>query len=105
MIMEDKVIEIFYMTDEYSRKFSKVRKKYSLEDERNDGKRRRNKSNRMSDADIIVILILFHTTNEQKRNSAVASGKYPVAATPSSSVTAPSALSTAVPTIPAANLP
>ena len=47
MITEDKVIEIFYMADEYSREFSKVR--------------RRNKPNRMSDAEIMVILILFHT--------------------------------------------
>ena len=43
MITEDKVIEIFYMADEYSREFSKVRQKYSLDEERNDGKRRRNK--------------------------------------------------------------
>ena len=61
MITEDKVIEIFYMADEYSREFSKIRQKYSLEDGRNDGKRRRNKLNRMSDAEIMVILILFHT--------------------------------------------
>ena len=61
MITEDKVIEIFYMADEYSREFSKVRQKYSLDEGRNDGKRRRNKPNRMSDAEIMVILILFHT--------------------------------------------
>ncbi len=34
------------MADEYSREFSKIRQKYSLEDGRNDGKRRRNKLNR-----------------------------------------------------------
>ena len=61
MITEDKVIELFYMADEYSREFSKVRQKYSLDEGRNDGKRRRNKPNRMSDAEIMVILILFHT--------------------------------------------
>lgn len=49
------------MADEYSKKFTKVRQKYSLEGERNDGRRRRNKPNRMSDAEIMVILILFHT--------------------------------------------
>ena len=59
MIAEDKVIEILYMADEYNRKFSKIRQKYSLEDGQNDGKRRRNKPNRMSDAEIMVILILF----------------------------------------------
>ena len=61
MITEDKVIEIFYMADEYSKEFSKVRQKYSLDEGQNDGKRRRNKPNRMSDAEIMVILILFHT--------------------------------------------
>ena len=44
MITEDKVTEIFYMADEYSKEFSKVRQKYTLEDGRNDGQRRRNKS-------------------------------------------------------------
>ena len=30
MITEDKVIEIFYMANEYSKEFSKVKHKYSL---------------------------------------------------------------------------
>ena len=42
MITEDKVIEISYMADEYSKKFTEVRQKYSLEGERDDGRRRRN---------------------------------------------------------------
>lgn len=68
MITEDKVIEIFYMADEYSREFSKVRQKYSLDEGRNDGKRRRNKPNRMSDAEIMVILILEEqiSNNEER---------------------------------------
>ena len=49
------------MADEYSRNFSKVKQKYSLEDGRNYGKLRRNMPNHMSDAKIMVILILFHT--------------------------------------------
>ena len=49
------------MADEYSREFSKVRQKYSLDEGWNGGKRRRNKPNRMSDAEIMLILILFHT--------------------------------------------
>ena len=67
MITEDKVIEIFYMADEYSREFSKVRQKYSLDEGRNDGKRRRNKPNRMSDAEIMVILILFPVLSSYSR--------------------------------------
>ena len=43
MITEDKVIEIFYMADEYNWEFSQVRQKFSLDDGRNDGKRCRNK--------------------------------------------------------------
>ena len=61
MITEDKVIEIFYMADEYSKEFSKVKHKYSLGEGCSDGRRHRNKPNRMSDAEIMVILILFHT--------------------------------------------
>ena len=67
MITEDKVTEIFYMADEYSREFSKVRQKYSLDEGRNDGKRRRNKPNRMSDAEIMVILILFPVLSSYSR--------------------------------------
>ena len=61
MITEDKVIEIFYMSNEYSKEFSKVKHKYSLGEGCSDGRRHRNKPNRMSDAEIMVILILFHT--------------------------------------------
>ena len=61
MITEDKVIEIVYMADEYSKEFSKVKHKYSLGEGCSDGRRHRNKPNRMSDAEIMVILILFHT--------------------------------------------
>ena len=67
MITEDKVIEIFYMADEYSREFSKVRQKYSLDEGRNDGKRCRNKPNRMGDAEIMVILILFPILSSYSR--------------------------------------
>ena len=93
------------MTDEYSRKFSKVRKKYSVEDGRNDGTRRRNKSNRMSNAEIMVILILFHTINEQRRTPPSPPANAPVAAVHSSSATAHTVPSTAAPTTPAADLP
>ena len=61
MITEDKVIEIFYMSNEYSKEFSKVKHKYSLGEGCSDGRRHRNKPNRMSDAEIMVILILLHT--------------------------------------------
>ena len=60
MITEDKVIEIFYMADKYSKECSKIKHKYSLGEGRNDSRRHRNKSNRMIDAEIMVIFILFH---------------------------------------------
>ena len=40
MATEDKVIEIFYMADEYSKELSNVRHKYSLGEERNFPKNR-----------------------------------------------------------------
>ena len=55
------------MADEYSKEFSKVRQKYSLKDGLNDGKCRRNKPNRMSDAEIMVILILSPVLSSYSR--------------------------------------
>ena len=60
MFSEDKVTEIFYMTDEFFKFFDAQQEKSMLEAPQ-DGKRRRRKPNRMSDAEIIVILIHFHS--------------------------------------------
>ena len=53
---ENKVTEIFFILDEFSKNFHQTVKKYSV----SDGKRHRNKPNRLSDAEVMLILIMFH---------------------------------------------
>ena len=53
---ENKVTEIFFILDEFSKNFNKTIKKHSV----GDGKRHRNKPNRLSDAEVMLILIMFH---------------------------------------------
>ena len=60
MFSEDKVTEIFCLADEFCKFFDAQQEKSMLEAPQ-DGKRRRRKPNRMSDAEIIVILIHFHS--------------------------------------------
>lgn len=56
MFSESKVTEIYYICKE----FAIQQEKYIIKDTSH---KHRNKSNRMSDADVIVILILFHSGN------------------------------------------
>ena len=56
MITENKITEIFCLADDFSKYFSSELKKYQL----CDGKKHRNKPGRLSDAEVITILILFH---------------------------------------------
>ena len=60
MFSEDKVTEIFCLADEFCKSFDAQQEKSMLEVPQ-DGKRHRRKPNRMSDAEIIVILIYFHS--------------------------------------------
>ena len=53
---ENKVTEIFFILDEFSKNFNKTIKKHSV----GDGKRHRDKPNRLSDAEVMLILIMFH---------------------------------------------
>ena len=53
---ECKVTEIFCIIDDFCKEFSKIEQKKAILD----GKRHRNKPNRMSDAEIILIMIMFH---------------------------------------------
>ena len=46
------------MADDFCKEFAKVQEKYMVEDKNH---KHRNKPNRMSDAEIMVILILFHS--------------------------------------------
>lgn len=58
MFSEAKVTEIFCMADDFCKEFAKTQEKYMVEDKNH---KHRNKPNRMSDAEIMVILVLFHS--------------------------------------------
>ncbi len=58
MFSEAKVTEIYCLADDFCKEFALQQKKYMLEDK---NRKHRNKPNRMSDAEIMVILSLFHT--------------------------------------------
>jgi hypothetical protein len=51
-----KVTEFFCIIDDFCKEFSKIEQKSAI----SDGKRHRNKPKKMSDAEVILILILFH---------------------------------------------
>ena len=58
MFSESKVTEIYCMAYDFCKEFVLQQEKYMIEDKKI---RHRNKPNRMSDAEIMVILILFHS--------------------------------------------
>ena len=58
MFPESKVTEIYCMADDFCKEFTFQQEKYMIKDKKT---RHRNKLNRMSDAEIMVILILFHS--------------------------------------------
>ena len=58
MFSEAKVTEIYCMADDFCKEFAKAQEKYMVEDRNH---KHRNKPNRMSDAEIMFILILFHS--------------------------------------------
>ena len=58
MFSEAKVTEIYCMADDFCKEFAKTQEKYMVKDKNH---KHRNKPNRMSDAEIMVILILFHS--------------------------------------------
>ena len=59
MLSDGKITEIYCMADDFCKFFNATVKKHTLEPA--DGKRHRNKPNGMSDAEIITILIMFHS--------------------------------------------
>lgn len=60
LLDEDKITEIFFIADEFCKEYDKFIKRHALKPD--DGKRHRNKPNRMSDAEVITILIAFHSS-------------------------------------------
>lgn len=59
MSPKSKVTEIYFMADDFCKKFALQQKKYMINDKKT---KQRNNPNRMSDAEIMVILILFHSS-------------------------------------------
>lgn len=58
MFSKSKVTEIYYMADDFCKEFALQQEKYMIEDKK---RKHRNKSNRMNDAEIMAVLILFHS--------------------------------------------
>ena len=58
MFSESKITEIYCMVDDFCKEFTWQQEKYMIVDRKT---KHRNKPNRMSDAEMMVILILFHS--------------------------------------------
>lgn len=58
MFTESKVTEIYCMTDDFCKEFAFQQEKHMLEEK---NRWHRNKPNRISDEELMVILILFHS--------------------------------------------
>ena len=57
MFPKSKITEIYYMADDFCKEFAWWQEKYMVKDS---NRKHCNKQNRMSDIEIITILILFH---------------------------------------------
>ena len=60
MFSEAKVTEIYCLTDDFCKEFARHQEIYMLKNT-NKNVKYRNKPNRMSDAEIMLIMILFHS--------------------------------------------
>lgn len=60
MFSEAKVTEIYCLTDDFCKEFAKYQENHMFSCSQKNGKHR-NKPNRMSDAEIMLIMILFHS--------------------------------------------
>lgn len=61
MISEDKITEIFCIVDDFCKEFNQTVEKHSIN--QNSIKKRRNRTFKLSDSEIITILIYFHSSN------------------------------------------
>lgn len=62
MFTEGKVTEIFFMADEFCKVFNRMMEKYTIEDQSRPSKRKYHRDSTMSDAEVMVIMILFHNS-------------------------------------------
>ena len=63
MLSDDIITEIYCMADDFCKFFNETVKKHFLQI--SDGKRHRDKPNRMSDAEVITILVAFHMSGHR----------------------------------------
>lgn len=65
MLTEDKITEIFVMADEFCKVFNTILRRRGLSETRKDRKRKYHRDCRMSQAEVIVIMIMFHSSNHK----------------------------------------
>jgi len=58
MLSVNEVTEIFYLIDEFSKEFNQTMSNHQIIED--NGKKRRNKPNRLSDSEVMAILVSFH---------------------------------------------
>ena len=62
MFTEGKVTEFFFMADEFCKVFNRMMEKYAVEDQSRPSKRKYHRDSTLSDAEDMVIMILFHNS-------------------------------------------
>ncbi len=65
LLTEDKITAIFVMADEFCKVFDAMLRRRGLSEPRNDRKRDYHRDCRMSQAEIMVIMIMFHSSNHK----------------------------------------
>ncbi|MDE7073595.1 MAG: IS982 family transposase, partial [Odoribacter sp.] len=65
MLTEDKITEIFVMADEFCKVFNTMLLRRGLSKIRTDRKREYHRDCRLSQAEVIVIMIMFHCSNHK----------------------------------------
>lgn len=65
MLSDCKVTEIFCLADDFCKYFNNTVKKHTLES--NDGKKHRDKPNKLSNAEVITIMIMLDSPQTRRR--------------------------------------
>jgi hypothetical protein len=61
MFTEDKVTEIYCLADDFCKFFDSLMKRYSIEDQKALNKRKYHRSSTLSQSEVMLIIILFHS--------------------------------------------
>lgn len=78
MLSESKITEIYWMADDFCKFFDETVKKHSFQV--SDGKSHRNKPNRLSNAEVITILVAFHMGGHRSFNNFIVNAVSAIAA-------------------------